>query len=37
LLPRPRRSRSRRRTTLLMCSGKEKILPVCSAALSKCT
>jgi hypothetical protein len=30
----PRRCRSRRRISLLTCSGKEKILPVCGAELS---
>jgi hypothetical protein len=30
----PRRCRSKRRTNLLICSGKEQILPVCSAELS---
>jgi hypothetical protein len=35
-LPRPRRCRSRRRTNLLMCSGKEQILPACSVELSGC-
>jgi hypothetical protein len=34
--PRPRRCRSRKRTTLLMRSGKEQIFPVCSVELPGC-
>jgi hypothetical protein len=33
----PLRCRNRRRTTLLMCSGKYSILPGCSVKLSRCT